>query len=223
MKKDNLYNYHIAALAVGVVAISGVEALLAPPYFVKSAIKIAIFGGLMLMFSLMGYPVLKTCFERAPKQRIKLAAILFLAVFGVIWAAYFVAAPFIDANQITSALMGKEGITLASFLPVVLYISFVNSLLEECFFRGFGYLTLRKNTSNTFAHVYSALLFSLYHVFILDGWFTLPIFLLITAALFVAGLFFNFLDSKGSVWPSYLVHMAANFGINTIGVLLMTK
>jgi len=223
MKKDNLYLWHIAALAAGVAAISAVEALLAPPYFVKSAIKVGIFGGLMLLFTYLGYPVVKTCFARPPKKRIKLAAILFLAVFGIIWAAYFVAAPFIDASQITASLMGKEGVTLSSFLPVALYISFVNSLLEECFFRGFGYLTLRKSVSGPFAHIYSALLFSLYHVFILNSWFSLPIFLLITAALVIAGLFFNAMDSKGSVWPSYIVHMAANFGINTVGVLLMMK
>ena len=221
MKKGISLPLHIALLAAGVGVMALVESVWMPGYWVKSAVKVATFGGLIFAFQAAGHPVLKTCFQKPNKKDFKLALCLFLAVYGVILGAYFVAAPFIDGSSIAASLMGKEGVTLGSFLPVALYISFCNSLLEECYFRGLGYLQLKKNATVPFAGAVSAALFSLYHVFILDGWFSLPLFLLITAALFGAGVFFNAMDRHGSVWPSYAVHMAANFGINTVGVIIM--
>ena len=103
----------------------------------------------------------------------------------------------------------------------VIYISFINSLLEEFFFRGFAFLSLKRLTGRGFAYVFSSLSFALYHVAMMIGWFSLPLFMLMLAGLFVGGMIFNYLNEKcENVYTSWLVHMFANLGINTVGFIL---
>ena len=53
------------------------------------------------------------------------------------------------------------------------------------------------------------------------GWFGPWVFIIIMAGLFAGGLIFNCLNEKSStLYPSWLVHMFANFGINTVGFIL---
>ena len=53
------------------------------------------------------------------------------------------------------------------------------------------------------------------------SWFSLALFLLLTAGLVAAGLLFNWLDSRtNSLYPSWFVHICANLAINSIGFLL---
>ncbi len=108
------------------------------------------------------------------------------------------------------------GVTGNNFWLVSLYIAFVNSFLEEFFFRGFGFLSLGEALGPKAAYLFSSLLFALYHVAIMASWFSLALFLLLTA-----GLLFNWLDSRtNSLYPSWFVHICANLAINSIGFLL---
>ncbi len=126
-----------------------------------------------------------------------------------------------DFSAITGALTGNIGVTRDNFVFVSLYISFVNSLLEEFFFRGFAFLTLKKLSTRRFAYLFSAAVFSLYHVAMMIGWFSVEVFVIVLAGLFAGGLIFNFLNEKsGTIYPSWFVHMFANFAINTIGFML---
>jgi hypothetical protein len=53
------------------------------------------------------------------------------------------------------------------------------------------------------------------------GWFELDVFLVIMAGLLAGGLIFNYLNEKSStIYPSWFVHMFANFAINTVGFML---
>ena len=55
------------------------------------------------------------------------------------------------------------------------------------------------------------------------GWFSPVLFLLALTGLAAGGMIFNFLNEKAeTIYCSWLVHMFANFAINTIGFLLMT-
>ena len=126
-----------------------------------------------------------------------------------------------DFSGITSALTNNIGVNGDNFIFVSLYISFVNSLLEEFFFRGFSFLTLRRISSSKFAYIFSAAVFSLYHVAMMIGWFSAGVFIIILAGLFAGGLIFNYLNDKsGTIYPSWFVHMFANFAINTVGFIL---
>ena len=143
-----------------------------------------------------------------------------LGIYSVILGAFFLFRPFLDLDAIAAGLLSKEGVSQENFLPVALYISLVNSLLEELLFRGLGYLRLREHTSDRFAAVFSAAAFALSHAAILDGWFTWGVYGLCMRGLFVGGLIFNFLDRRGGILPSWLAHAGANLAINTIGLIM---
>jgi len=53
------------------------------------------------------------------------------------------------------------------------------------------------------------------------GWFSPLIFLLALTGLFVGGLIFNFFNERfGNIYVSWLIHMFANFAINTVGFIM---
>ena len=113
------------------------------------------------------------------------------------------------------------GVNKTNFLWVAIYISFINSLLEEFFFRGFAFLTLKKVTTKTFAYIFSSGAFALYHIAMMIGWFGVPVILISLLGLFIGGWIFDkFDDKKDNIYLSWLVHMFANFAINTIGFML---
>ena len=198
-----------------------VDGVLHPPYFAKSMIKVLLFALCPLLYSLCQKDMsLKTLFT-AKRKTIFTALALGGAVYILIFGAYLLLRGVIDFSAVTGALTENAGVTKANFPVVALYISVVNSFLEEFFFRGFAFLTLKKITSPKIAHAFSALSFALYHVAMMIGWFSLPVFLLAMLGLAAGGVLFNLLCARGdSIYPSWTVHMFANFAINTIGFLL---
>ena len=144
-----------------------------------------------------------------------------LGVFVFVQAGYFVLKGFIDLNNISAVLENNLGISKENFIFVSLYISFFNSLLEELFFRGFSFLTLKKYSSKKYSYIISAFAFSIYHVSILANWFNPIIYIIFIAGLFVTGIFFNLLNDRyDNIYNSWIVHMAANISINIIGFMM---
>ena len=118
--------------------------------------------------------------------------------------------------------MTNENITKDNFILVYGYIIFVNSFLEEIFYRGLAFVEYRSIFGTKFAYIFSSLLFSLYHISIISSWFNPFIFVLIIALLFVAGLILDYITEKcNSYIAAWIIHMTANMSINTIGVLIM--
>ena len=194
-------------LACGVMAL--VETVIQPGYLVKSAVKLTLFLGTVLAFRPRGL---------LGREGLKMGLWLGAGIYLLLLGAFFLFRPFIDLNAIAAGLLGKEGVDRENFIWVALYISLVNSFLEELLFRGLAFLELRRHTRC--AGVFSAGAFALYHIGILDGWFSPWIYGLCMAGLFVGGLIFNWLDRKGSILPSWLAHAAANLAINTIGLMM---
>jgi len=206
--------------ALGCLVMAWVEAILQPVYGIKTLLKWLVFGScISLSVLLTGERTPLSVFHRPSKRAFLPAAGLALAVFAVIWGGYALLRPWLDLSAVTRNLTAKEGITAATFPIVALYISFINSLLEEVFFRGFAYLSAAP-VNRRLAAVVSSLAFALYHVCIMGSWFHPVWFLLFTAALALVGLFFNRLDREGTIWPAWLVHMSANLALNTIGMRL---
>ena len=109
----------------------------------------------------------------------------------------------------------------SNFIFVAVYISFVNSLLEEYFFRGIAFIELKSLTSRKFAYGFSALMFALYHVAMLIGLFDWYLIVLMLIALVVGGFIFNYINEKEeSILASWTVHLFANLAINTVGLIL---
>lgn len=211
----------VAVIIVFCVLMGLVDAVVSPSYFVKSAVKLVLFLVLPYVYALFDKEIkIKELF--VPQKRGVLTALLLgFGVYAVILFGYLLLKDVFDFSQITGALTNNIGVTGKNFIFVSLYISFVNSLLEEFFFRGFAFLTLKRITSRRFAYIFSAAVFAVYHVAMMVGWFGPAVFAIILLGLFAGGLIFNRLNEKsGSVYPSWLTHMFANFAINTIGFML---
>lgn len=205
-------------LPLACVLMALVESLLSPGYVLKSAVRILLFGGTVAVYGIR--------FRNRELQHLfspsgaKQALILSAAAFGVILGGFMLLRSWIDLDSIAAGLISGKNIHPGNFPLVALYICLVNSFLEELFFRGFGYLLLRRHWGEMPAALFSAGAFSLYHVSILSGWFPLWLFLLMLAGLFLCGLLFNRLDRRGSLYPSWLLHGSANAAINLIGCFM---
>lgn len=221
MKKRSV----ILVLAVTVICclvMALVDGVLRPGYGVKSAIKAAMFMLIPLLASRLDRNVLYLPLLRPKKKGLLPAIALGAAIYAVILGGYFLVSPFFDFSQIAGALTANAGVTKENFLYVSLYISFANSFLEEFFFRGFVFTNLKHLSGRGLAYLFSAAVFSLYHVAMMIGWFSPALFLLVMAGLLAGGMIFNWLNEKlDTIYCSWLTHMFANFAINTIGFMLL--
>ena len=202
----------LCAIVLICLSMAFVEAVLQPGYAVKSAIKLLLFAAAVCTLGDVRHWL--------RREGLGMGLLLGGGIFAVILSAFFLFRPFLDLDAIAAGLLGKEGVSRENFLWVALYISIVNSALEELLFRGLGYLELRRHAPEGFAMFFSAAAFAAYHVAILDGWFTWWVYGLCMLGLFVGGLIFNFLDRRGSLLPSWLAHAGANLAINTVGLIM---
>lgn len=198
-----------------------VDGIIRPDYWVKSVIKLVLFLLLPLIYSVVDKSLnLKSLFL-PNKKGVLTAAALCIPLYIIIVAAYLLLKDVFDFSAVTATLTAGIGVNRDNFVFVALYISFINSLLEEFFFRGFAFLTLSRISSRKFAYIFSSAIFSLYHIAMMTGWFSAGVFIIALAGLFAGGLIFNLLNEKsGNIYTSWFVHMFANFAINTIGFML---
>ena len=207
------------------LAITFIDAFLHPNYFVKVPIKILFFLALPMVFFVKNkeaFADFKKLFV-FKKGSILKAILLGLGVYAVIVGGYFLTRNIIDYSNVTSSLTEGMGITAKNFLYVSLYISLMNSFLEEFFFRGFGFITLKKYTTRKVAYLFSSALFAIYHVGMLVGMFHFAVLLLLMLGLVIGGCIFNYLNEiNDNVYPSWFVHMFANFAINIVGFILFS-
>lgn len=205
------------------IAVTFVDAFIHPDYFVKILIKIVFFLALPMLFFLKNKDDFKD-FKKLfifKKKGILSSFVLGIGVYSIILIGYFISRGFVDFSKVTTNLTSGMGITANNFVYVSLYISLMNSFLEEFFFRGFGFITLKKYTSRRVAYLFSSTLFAIYHIGMLVGMFHIAVIFLLLAGLIVGGCIFNYLNEKNeNIYSSWFVHMFANFAINTIGFIL---
>jgi len=226
-------SFFCVVIVVCCLILAVVDGYLRPPYGVKTAGKVVLF--LLVPFVCTWALSKPGCAEnennlwtmflstfRPDRRALTIGLSLGAGTMVVILGGYVLLAPGLDFSAIPAAMEANGGITADNFLWVGLWVALCNSLMEEIFFRGFAFLTMRHVSSRRFAYVVSAASFSLYHAAIVDGWVSPILFVLMLVALFVCGLFFNWLDeSRGRIWVSWLMHMCANLAINTIGMRLL--
>ena len=211
----------VALVCAACAVMAVVDGVIQPGYGLKSAVKLVLFLLLPLLYGRFDKSCDLRSLFRSPGRSLPVALGVGVGVYAVIMGAYFLLRSVIDFAALSSALTASTGVDGENFLFVALYISFINSLLEEFFFRGFAFLELRRRTTLVFAYGFSALAFSLYHVAMMIGWFSPLIFLLALTGLFVGGLIFNFFNERfGNIYVSWLIHMFANFAINTVGFIM---
>ncbi len=216
----------VVILLCGVMAVA--DGVLELSYVPKSAVKLAAFVAIPLAVAYaLGIDLPRIAFT-LPKREDRTAGRVFVfslcggaLLFAGIVGGYFLLRGFFDFSGVTDSLLDGEGVSRENFPLVALYITLCNSMVEEFFFRGFAYLALSRVAGERVACIFSAIAFSLYHVAILDGWFSPLLTALMLFGLFVGGVIFDILAARGrSVIPSWLFHMAANLGINTVGLIL---
>ena len=152
------------------------------------------------------------------RKDFKHSLILGFICYLIITVAYYLLRNRIDFEVIRNSLTELMGVNADNFIVISLYIAFINSLLEEFFFRGFAFIILKTKIKPWFAFIFSALSFSLYHVGMMEKWFNPIMYILVITSLFICGCIFNYLNyKKDNIYTSWLIHMFANFAINSIG------
>ncbi len=226
MEKSNKkvgQRYLLISLLLCSVIMTLVDGIIQPGYLEKSLIKIILFLIIPLLYFFINgdFQELKKLFT-FKKKMIFVALALGIGVFTIILIAYFLFKDVFDFTKITKNLTDTVGVTKENFIFVAIYISLINSMLEEFFFRGYGFLNLKKLISRKMAYSISAFLFALYHVgMTLTMFGNVPLFILSFIGLYMGGVIFNILNEKfENIYCSWLVHMFCNFGINTIGLIL---
>ncbi len=214
--------YIILALCLLSLVMNFVDGVIAPPYFIKSLIKAVLFLGAPAIY------FYKNSEEREEleriftfkKQPLLIALGLGAAAYAAIVGGYLLLKDYIDFSGIAENLI-KNGITPQNFVFIAVYIALCNSFLEEFFFRVFGFAVLKNKVGQKTACALSAGCFAFYHVGMTLGWVEFYLFALGFLGLALGGLFFNYLCEKTkSIYPSWVLHMFINFGINTIGFIL---
>lgn len=213
----------IVTVSIFSLAITLIDAFVQPNYFMKIPIKVVFFLALPMLFFIKhkeDFQDFKKLFI-FKKRGILKAFILAIGVYAVILSGYFLTKNTIDYSGVTSGLTEGMGITAENFIYVALYISLMNSFLEEFFFRGYGFITLKKYTSRRTAYLFSSSIFALYHIGMLVSMFHFGALVLLLCGLIAGGCIFNYLnESSDTIYPSWFVHMFANFAINTVGFIL---
>lgn len=215
--------YIMVSIVVFSLLVTGVDAVLHPNYFVKIPIKIIFFLALPMLFFVKNksdFTEFKKLFI-FKKGGILKSLLLGLGVYTVIVGGYLLTRNIIDFSNVTSSLTDGMGITADNFIYVSLYISLMNSFLEEFFFRGYGFMTLKKCTTRKTAYIFSSAMFAIYHIGMLIGMFNIGALALLLFGLIIGGCIFNYLNEiNDNIYPSWFVHMFANFAINTVGFIL---
>ncbi len=212
----------IPILVIIACAVMGiVDAVIQPGYAVKSFVKIIMFLLIPTACAFFNKDINIRKLLKPNKKGFIVAIASGLGVYAVVLGAYLAFKNVFDFSALTKSLNETTGVNKSNFLWVALYISFVNSLLEEFFFRGFSFITLKSYTTRKFAYIFSSLSFSLYHIAMMIGWFGLPVILISLLGLFAGGMIFDRFDEKyENIYLSWLIHMFANFATNTIGFML---
>ena len=225
LKKKNVTKliYIISTLVIFSLGVTFIDAVIQPPYFLKIAIKIIFFLLIPILYFIIWKTEtveFKTLFHFDSKG-MKLSIILAFIIYGAIVCGFFLTRNAFDFSMVTENLTSGMRIDINNFIYVAIYITFFNSLLEEFFFRGFGFITLKKYVNRTVSYLVSPVLFAIYHMGMTFGSYDLLILCVMMSGLFAGGIIFNFLNEKyGNLYQSWFVHMAADAAIMTVGAVL---
>ena len=215
----------ITAVLIAFVALAVmtyIEKDLQPGYWIKSLVKVGMLAGLVILYAIRykeNFFELIGLKKKRPSKKLILCIIFAYA--GII-ILYLLLKNQIDLNSIKEKLLAKEGLNRNNFIFIFSYIILINSFLEESFFRGFLYQVFRKEGYEKAGAIFSALVFALYHISIMDGWFNPAIMTLGIGGLFLTGIFLQLVCRyEESLIGSWLVHGSANLAINTIATIML--
>lgn len=188
--------------------------------FEKQGFKILL---LVVIPLLMVYFMLKSNFkeeyrlENVKRSDLKEPMIIGVGIFFLAIVGYFILRPIVGTETLVGGLQDL-GITKENIIPSVLYLSFVNSFIEEFFFRGFLFYEFKSISLKT-GYFVSSLLFSVYHVFVMFTIFNWIMGILAMIGLMIVGLTLVYVNrTNRSIINSWIVHIFADLGVCVIGI-----
>ncbi|MBR6120267.1 MAG: CPBP family intramembrane metalloprotease [Oscillospiraceae bacterium] len=215
--KKRLIGVLLALSAVVLVFL--VEQVLQPGYWIKSLLKAAAFLGAILAYAAVSRQGFLETIRLRSLRGARALLLWMLAFFAGAALLFLCFRDQLDLVGIRESLVRKEGLTRQNCLLVFTYIIVCNSFLEEAFFRGFVFQLFRNKKAGA---LFSAVLFSAYHIGIFITWFNPFLFILCLIGLAAVGSFLQWVSEQyKSIAASWLIHACANIAINTVGTLLI--
>ncbi|SCG82123.1 abortive infection protein [Proteiniborus sp. DW1] len=217
--KDKSRNFIIASSTLACIILYFIEQVLVMSYLVKTLSKIAFFIAIPYVYSFSINRTSSSNRIKLNKKELYIGTGLGILCFVVLMLAYLILRDVIDLNTIANELQTKSKVNPTNFLFVASYITFINSFLEEFFFRGFVFLNLLVLGYKKLAYIFSSVLFAIYHIGIFKNWFNPWLIALAIFGLVSVGVIFNYIDSKSrSFINSWIVHILADAAIMLIGM-----
>ena len=222
IKRDAILLCIIALIICGAGSIFYIlQSYISVSYIMTAATKILFFAGLPLAYFkwTQNLPLKKALYLEGSTKHLKTALFLGIGVAAIVLLAYGVLQAYIDLDLIAAELIKASDINPETFPIIAVYIILGNSFLEEYFFRGFIFMTLYQKGNKKLAYIFSALLFSIYHVSIFKTWFNWIVIALALTGLFIGGIIFNAINVKAkSIVNSWIIHIFADIAIILIGI-----
>ncbi len=222
-KKKFVYLIITSLITVASLYIS--DQILAVSYMSKVFLKVILFATFPVIYRIgTGENILRLSyvnfFKRAhPKrQRINISIVLGIAIFVVLWIVQLYLLPYIDTSQLVYEFEEKYKINQGNIVYYSIYLVFLNSFLEEFFFRGYIFLGMKRLGYRKSAYVISATLFAVYHIANFKNWLNIGVFILAILGLIVGGCIFNAMDDRQETFlNSWFVHICADVAIVLTG------
>lgn len=200
-----------------IIALFIIEQLLQIPYVIKTAIKVPLFT--VVPWVLNRFFLGTHIGFDFPKETRKLLGISVLLMVVAMLITYVAVYAVVDVDRIMADFDERMKIGKSMMILAGLYTCFVNSLIEEYFFRGFICLGLIQKNKVKLGYVVSALAFALYHISIFFAWFSLPLLLLALLGLVIGGVIFAyFADKTHSLVGSWIIHVVADVVVIGLGL-----
>ena len=224
MNHKKKYAYIIISSLIACILLYYVEQIVMANYVTKTLVKVVLFTMIPFCYFKL---YKKSTFAKAlhgktlNKKELKIGFLLGFASFLILIITYILLKNKIHLQGIVQDLASKS-ITPTNFIYIAFYVTFVNSFLEEFFFRGFIFLNLYEMKFKKIAYLYSSLLFALYHIAIFKSWFNPWLLALALTGLLAVGFLFNFIDTKSKNFiNSWIVHILADMAIVLIGMSIL--
>lgn len=214
--------YIIISSLIAILFLYIIEQHIKVSYFIKTATKIIIF--ILIPYCYVKFinkdNMIKQMRFKSDKN-LKYGFILGMLSFLIVIISFVILKYQINFDDIINELETKSKITAGNFIFIGLYITFINSFLEEFFFRGFIFLNLYELGKTRLAYIFSSLLFALYHIAIFKTWFNIYLTIVALIGLIIIGLIFNYVDTKSkNLLNSWVIHILADSAIILIGLRL---
>jgi uncharacterized protein len=198
-------------------------------YPAKAAVRLSFFFGLPLIDWLVWQrlPLQEIWRKLGPRRHsLRRLAITLLGGAAVIAAVNLTAGPLSDLLGVSHSFrrfMVQLGSSQGSLQIFLVYLPIVNALAEELFFRFYIFLGLAELGLARTGMWFSAALFALYHLSIIQTWFPWPLILGMLTGLLAAGWFLNRIARRDQhIFGVWLIHGLVNILIISLSLHYVT-